>query len=97
MADFFKKQNSSDKSPELSIHCRQGEYAGVAFPLKAGDTISIGKNPEISNIVLSDPGISRLHCTITYVWLQTIIITHTFIMIIPQFHTIVILCLILSW
>ncbi|MCF2683524.1 FHA domain-containing protein [Faecalicatena contorta] len=66
MADFFKKQNSSDRNPELSIYCRQGEYAGVAFPLKAGDTISIGKNPEISNIVLSDPGISRLHCTITY-------------------------------
>lgn len=70
MFEFFKKKKENQPQlssiPNLSIYCKQGEYAGTTFPLKAGETISIGKNPELSNIILSDAGVSRLHCTITY-------------------------------
>lgn len=63
MKNKFKPSNT-DRS--LSLYCSQGEYAGISFPVTPDEPISIGKNPEQSNIVLSDGGVSRLHCTITY-------------------------------
>ena len=63
MKNKFKPSNTN---LTLSLYCSQGEYAGIAFPVTPDEPISIGKNPDRSNIVLSDNGVSRLHCTITY-------------------------------
>lgn len=60
------KSNHPETYPKLSLLCVQGEYAGMSFPVTPDENISIGKNPEVSNIIISDAGVSRLHCTIQY-------------------------------
>lgn len=66
----FKKSDKTEYtenvSSELSIYCRQGEYAGVTFPMSPNDVVTIGKNPNRANIVLTDVGVSRMHCTVAY-------------------------------
>ena len=41
-------------------------YAGAVLPLGDGESVIIGRDPQNSSIILSDPKISRVHCRITY-------------------------------
>lgn len=43
-----------------------GEFQGGAIEMSMYDEISIGRNPELSRIVIQDGGVSRLHCVVTY-------------------------------
>lgn len=55
----------SSIQPSLAlIEFVRGEFAGTSFPLLAGRTVVIGRDPKEANIVLTDPRISRRHVSI---------------------------------
>lgn len=43
-----------------------GEYAGVKFKLTDGETLVLGRDPALCNIVFRDQNISRRHCAVRY-------------------------------
>lgn len=43
-----------------------GEYAGVKFKLTDGETLMLGRDPALCNIVFRDKNISRRHCAVRY-------------------------------
>lgn len=43
-----------------------GAYAGACIPVRDGETLVIGRDPRVCNIVLGSLGTSRKHCAITY-------------------------------
>lgn len=49
-----------------ALQCVVGEYAGAEIPLQPGMELVIGRNSEMSQLVLSDMDISRKHCSIRY-------------------------------
>ena len=55
---------SSNQSNLARIEFVRGEFAGTSFPLPAGRTVVIGRDPKEANIVLTDPRISRRHVSI---------------------------------
>lgn len=49
------------------LRCVSGEAAGTSIVMKNGDTIVLGRDPQISNVILrEDKNISRRHCSISY-------------------------------
>ncbi|MBS6194166.1 MAG: FHA domain-containing protein [Clostridiales bacterium] len=53
------------KAPaSLTVCCMQGLYAGASFPLREGESLYLGKDPNLVNLVLDFPEVSRLHCSI---------------------------------
>lgn len=53
---------------ERMIEFLSGEFAGTSFPVKPGEDICIGRDPQRANIVVSDRNttVSGLHCMIRY-------------------------------
>lgn len=51
-----------------SISCVKGSNANCRFKLKDGETIVIGKDPKVANIIIASQfaDVSRKHCSITY-------------------------------
>ena len=50
-----------------TLLCTAGESAGASITMNDGDSVILGRDPKISNIILrNDKKISRRHCTITY-------------------------------
>lgn len=43
-----------------------GEYAGAEIEVGENETVVIGKNPELCNIVLMNDKLSRIHCTVKF-------------------------------
>lgn len=49
-----------------TIRCEQGVYKGANLPIASGQEIVIGRNSDISHLVLTDKDISRKHVAIRY-------------------------------
>lgn len=51
-----------------SILCLSGMYRGIAFPIRDGENLNIGRDPARCNIVMVEHAatISRLHCTVHF-------------------------------
>ena len=62
----YGRPEPADGRGSLSILCVSGEYESARFPLKPGETILIGRDQNICNIVLTNPRVSRKHCSISY-------------------------------
>lgn len=43
---------------------RTGAYAGISVTFEDGEQVTIGRDPELSHIVLDSPTISKVHCYI---------------------------------
>lgn len=56
---------SGTDSAGAKIHVTAGEYAGYEIVLAEGESICIGRNPQVSQLVLSDRSIAPCHCRIT--------------------------------
>lgn len=52
--------------PEGVIQCIKGEYMGATVRMRDRECITIGRSSVDSNLVLSDPTISRVHCRINF-------------------------------
>jgi len=59
---------SNLKMNSAAISILSGSMKGTTIPIKADETLNLGKDPKISNVVFSNDyeRVSRLHCTITY-------------------------------
>ena len=72
MAYGYNKQLSSDGGEFISgakglIECIKGDIAGARIVLDAAnDTIIIGRDPSMSNIVPADKKISKQHCVVRF-------------------------------
>ena len=47
------------------LYCESGEYKGCSFPV-GSEGIVIGRSGQYSQLILSDPTVSRKHCTVKY-------------------------------
>ena len=56
----------SPAGSEQSIRCLSGEYEGAVLPLRFGDTMLIGRDRNVCNVILTNPRVSRKHCSIQY-------------------------------
>ena len=56
----------SSAGSEQSIRCLSGEYEGAVLPLRFGDTMLIGRDRNVCNVILTNPRVSRKHCSIQY-------------------------------
>ena len=56
------------ESGERMVEILSGEFAGATLPVKAGEDITIGRDPKRANVVTSstNTSISGLHCRIRY-------------------------------
>jgi len=61
---FIQEKEAELKTPAIVFSA--GELAGDEIPVKPGVNIIIGRDPVSSNIVLSNPKISRQHVMISY-------------------------------
>lgn len=65
-----KAKRQSPKTPvplrpsEITLTCTDGEYTGAILSIKPGDKIILGTDPIYCNLVFSDRGISRQHCSV---------------------------------
>ncbi len=57
---------ASQDSLSGTLEFVSGELQGTTIPLKNQDSIVIGRDPSISNIILNSKDISRRHCEIQY-------------------------------
>ena len=48
------------------IVCISGEFANASFPINPNETVVIGRDSAVSNIVIVAPKVSRKHCTISF-------------------------------
>lgn len=55
-----------EKVAKGKIHVISGEYAGYEIELDVGESLCIGSDPKISQLILSDRTIAPCHCKITY-------------------------------
>lgn len=44
----------------------RGAYQGAVIPVKSGETVTIGRDPSVSSIVVKDERASRKHCEVSY-------------------------------
>ena len=51
---------------EQSLRCLSGEYEGAVLPLKFRETMYIGRDHNICNVILNNPRVSRKHCSVQY-------------------------------
>lgn len=50
-----------------TLVCTAGESAGASINMSDGDTVTLGRDPQLSDVILrNDKKISRRHCTITF-------------------------------
>ena len=58
----------SKEASERMVEILSGEFAGASLPVKAGEDITIGRDPKRANVVTSPENttISGLHCRIRY-------------------------------
>lgn len=49
-----------------TVTCIQGQYKGMEIKLEEKDQLIIGRNSQKSQLILNDPDISRMHCTIRF-------------------------------
>lgn len=49
-----------------SLKCIKGAYSGSEMIIRDGETLVIGRNSKMSQLVISDGDISRRHCAIRY-------------------------------
>lgn len=69
--EISKPDNKSDNisnSKKAIIYGNKGKYGGSKFEIKDGESITIGRDSKICNIVYDDKytGVSRNHCSIRY-------------------------------
>lgn len=57
---------TSDADAVHQITCVSGEFAGASFPLNPHDTVVIGRDSEVCNIVISAGKVSRRHCAVSF-------------------------------
>ena len=60
-------KNVPDEASQGRLVGISGEYNGAIIPLQSGETIAIGRDPSVCNLVLQDKSASRIHCYITYI------------------------------
>lgn len=48
------------------LECVSGMFLGARIPMVNQEIVTIGRDPEICNLVLDDPDISRRHCTVQF-------------------------------
>ncbi len=62
------QQKEELESGERIVEILSGEFAGATLPVKAGEDITIGRDPKRANVVTSpaNTSISGLHCRIRY-------------------------------
>lgn len=63
---YYEDELKATEEKEGLLICIRGEYKGSEINMKAGELIRIGRDPEVCQLVLSDPHVSRQHCEITY-------------------------------
>ena len=58
----------SSIAPKGSLVCLSGMYKGFDFPIKHQETIVLGTNSSVANIVISENSnyVSKKHCTVIY-------------------------------
>lgn len=61
-----KKKTAVSEEKEPAILGLRGDYAGGRIPLKPGDSLMIGSDTKLSNLVSEGKGISGQHCCIEY-------------------------------
>ncbi len=54
-------------SDEGGLICIRGTQIGKMIPLPPDRVVSFGRDASVSQIVMEDPQVSRIHCQITYV------------------------------
>lgn len=54
----------SQRTAKGKLRGKNGVYAGISVVLEEGEQIVIGRDPQICNIVLDSPSISKTHCFI---------------------------------
>lgn len=64
---------NTSKAENITLCCRNGEFAGCEFPIEMNETVVMGRSLSC-NIKFADntPNVSRIHCQITYdgkIWL----------------------------
>lgn len=57
---------TTDADAVHQITCVSGEFAGASFPLNPHDTVVIGRDSEVCNIVISAGKVSRRHCAVSF-------------------------------
>ncbi len=58
---------SNSEKRSGSLHFVSGEYHGERIPIADGESITMGRNPALCQLVFQNLNISRKHCTVTYV------------------------------
>ncbi len=61
-----KERPQPKQSAEGILRGLSGEYAGMQLPIRRGETVVIGRDGRVCNLVLTNPKISRRHCSISY-------------------------------
>lgn len=56
---------AGDEAPSVKLRIVDGLSAGLVFEFSAGDVVTVGRRVE-NRVVLSDTGISGMHCEIAY-------------------------------
>ncbi len=67
---FFTEDDNSSRTVtipgSMRLLCENGEYQGGSFDVFQGETLSIGRSNDFSNIVLKEEGVSRKHCELRF-------------------------------
>ncbi len=62
--------HSQPEPQPVKIVFTAGEHSGMKIDLNEGEKIKIGRDPSRANIVISSQSISRLHCTISFDYVE---------------------------
>lgn len=63
----LKQPGESQTLPQVGmIQGVKGEYTGASIKFLPQERIIIGRNPDVANIVINSPSVSRKHCEIIY-------------------------------
>lgn len=49
---------------QYQIRCVEGEHKGAVIAIHPGEKVTVGRNPEVCNLIYTDCTISRVHCLI---------------------------------
>lgn len=66
---WARSQQTEDAPPDVGvIEILKGSMRGFAVPIRNGETLCLGKDPKLCQVVFSGDyeKVSRMHCTITY-------------------------------
>lgn len=62
----YRPEPEGYKNKEIGIRCLRGQYQGAQIAMKPGETIYLGRDNKVCQLVFDDPHISRKHCSISY-------------------------------